>query len=440
MKLSIRVLGSAVAGGLLVIALGGAVTSAFVLKALSSFSAQWDTFTRGMSGPEIESLTQTANFMQLLVLGGSIATISTLFAVGLYFMWFTNRKVVGPMVTLTGTMDALAKGNTNVEVPFLSAGDEIGVMAHAVGEMKENAIARLELEAKQKQMEEQAKADQQKEMQKIAAAFEEEIEDIARSVAEAAEKIGDIGGALNKSVVSTKDKSTAVSAAAGQASSNVQNISEAAQQLSGSIRSVTQTLNETAGAAENCARHAQESQKQIDSLQGAVDEIDSVIQAINDIAEQTNLLALNATIEAARAGEAGKGFAVVASEVKSLASQTQNMTDTITVKVNAIKNITCTTIEGMNSVIEQIDAVNDKTNAVATAMDSQNGATTEITDNIRKTATGTRDVSDGIQSISVIADESVTIAGTLEKTSNDLLSGAMKMEAILETFLNKLRQ
>lgn len=440
MKVSIRLLGSIVAGGLLCVALGGAATSAFVLKALSTFSANWESFTANMQGEEIDALSSSVSFMQFLVLGGSIATISTLFFVGAFFMWFTNRKVVGPMLALTKTMDSLAKGDTSVDIPFLNSGDEIGVMASAVENMKENTLERIKLESHQKDLETQSEAKRREEMGKLAHAFEQDVDNISKTVADSAEGISDIGSKMNESVHHTKDKSVEVLSAAGHANDNVQNIATAAEKLSSSILEVTRTVNETAKTAKMCADQARDSQQQIHSLQAAVDEIDSVIQAINDIAEQTNLLALNATIEAARAGEAGKGFAVVASEVKNLASQTQNMTDNITEKVNSIKEIANRTTEGMNSVISQIEDVDAKANSVAQAMDSQNAATSEITQNIQLTAQETQNVSSGIQNIGTIADQSVAISASLENTSQALLAGSMKMEAVLESFLNKLRQ
>ena len=121
MHISIRKLGSTVAAGLLCISIGGAITSAFVLNALTDFSNQWAAFTQNYKGDDIESLSQSVDLMHFLVLGGSIATISTLFAVGLFFMWFTNKKVVDPMVNLTKTMDQLANGNTDTDIPYIDA-------------------------------------------------------------------------------------------------------------------------------------------------------------------------------------------------------------------------------------------------------------------------------------------------------------------------------
>lgn len=438
MKISIRLLGSTVAAGLMCVAIGGAATSAFVLKALTEFNARWSEFTQGMEGENIDALSSTVSLMHFLVLGGSIATISTLFIVGAFFMWFTNRKVVKPMVTLTATMDQLADGNTDINVPYIGAGDEIGVMAHAVGTMKENAIARITLERQQKEMEERNKALRQEEMQKLAQVFESKMVEISKTVADASNQIKAIANMLSGSVHATKDKSSNVSTAANETSANMKQISESVDRLSSSLQEVNQSVSTTATAAQSCAREAQESRERVDGLHSAVEEIDSVIKEINDIAEQTNLLALNATIEAARAGEAGKGFSVVASEVKNLANQTQGMTEEINTKVTTIKQITEMFINSINQIIERIENVDVQTANVARTVDQQNVATSEINENIRRSVSGTQNVSDGITGISEIADQSVAIAKRLDETSSLLLSGSQSLEKALHDFLHEM--
>ena len=113
-----------------------------------------------------------------------------------------------------------------------------------------------------------------------------------------------------------------------------------------------------------------------------------MIKLINGIAEQTNLLALNATIEAARAGEAGKGFAVVASEVKELAQETARATEDISQRVEAIQADTAGAVDAISQISTVIGEINDFQATIAAAVEEQTATTNEMNRNVAEAASG----------------------------------------------------
>ena len=213
----------------------------------------------------------------------------------------------------------------------------------------------------------------------------------------------------------------------------------ATEDLSSSVKEISQNVSDTAKAARSCADSALDSQHKLSGLQCAVGDIDGVIQAINDVAEQTNLLALNATIEAARAGEAGKGFAVVASEVKTLAGETHKMTEEISNKVEEIKSSAMETIDAVTKIIEQINSVDSQTGGVAAAVEEQNSSTEEISRNIQNAAVRTDDVSRNIEEVKRVASESASSTEALQKSAGHLSEQALELKSAMQEFLSEIR-
>ena len=166
----------------------------------------------------------------------------------------------------------------------------------------------------------------------------------------------------------------------------------------------------------------------IQALADQTQKIGFIVGTIDEIAAQTNLLALNAAIEAARAGEAGRGFAVVADEVRALASRTTKSTQEISSMVSQIQNDANVATQSMessvsnmntvaekageletslNSVLDKVNAVNTQITQIATAAEEQTTATSEISTNMQGITTATQIVFDKSQSAIATTEKSV---------------------------------
>lgn len=203
-------------------------------------------------------------------------------------------------------------------------------------------------------------------------------------------------------------------------------------------------VERTVEGMRDIAKSVEESAGTIEELGKSSDQIGEIITVINDIADQTNLLALNAAIEAARAGEHGKGFAVVADEVRKLAERTTKATKEIREKIELIQERTAGAVEAMNSgrkdvetgvglaseageslraIVDMVKSVSDMIQQIAAAQEQQSAAAGEVSANMENIATVSQEAS-----VSVL--ETSNAAGELSKIVSELqaVTGQFKLQ------------
>ena len=191
--------------------------------------------------------------------------------------------------------------------------------------------------------------------------------------------------------------------------------------------------------ATGAVEKASEAAQRVDTLRETATKIGDVVRLISDIAEQTNLLALNATIEAARAGEAGKGFAVVASEVKSLATQTASATEEIGSQINEMQLATTSAVTAVEEISATVKQINEISTAIAAAVEEQSAATNEISRNAAEASTGTEEVSRNIEQVNELAAETGVAASSVLTASDELAVQAKTLRQEVDNFLKEVR-
>ena len=263
--------------------------------------------------------------------------LAVIIAVQMLLGWLVARAIVRPIGLLTNALQAMATGTLTEEIAGRNREDEIGDIARAVEKIREYTAAEAARRAEEAESERQEREAQRREMTaRLAREFEEQVGSIVTSVSTAAGELEASASEMARLAQETRNSSATVAVASGTASQEVQSVAAASEQLSASIREVSSLTTRSGAVATEADRHARSTQDIVASLASKAAQIQSVVDIIKAIAEQTNLLALNATIEAARAGEAGKGFAVVASEVKALAGQTAKATEEIAEQINSV--------------------------------------------------------------------------------------------------------
>ena len=270
------------------------------------------------------------------------------------------------------------------------------------------------------------------------AAFRERVENLLRTVADSASEMRATAAGLFNASDHTSQRAESAVQTSNEASINVKTAASAANELTSSIAEIGQRLNQTAEVVRLAVGEAHATNQDIGALAQGAQKVGDVTKLIRSIAEQTNLLALNATIEAARAGEAGRGFAVVASEVKSLAVQTAKATEDISSQIIEVQNSTGKAVEAIGRISQRMAEINNYTSAVAAAVQQQNAATSEISQNVTSAAGGATLIVTVLSEVAAATTETQHSAQTVLAASESVEKAAANLRSEVEGFLTKV--
>ena len=249
-----------------------------------------------------------------------------------------------------------------------------------------------------------------------------QLERAANSVAGGAEATAATLSTIRQRTNALTDRT---SAAQGTATT----FSHAADKFTQSAQGIGSQVRDAGKLADQASDAAREASANVDRLRESSAAIGNVVNLIAQIARQTTLLALNSTIEAARAGEAGRGFAVVATEVKALAVQTQNATEEITKKIEALQRDAAGSVDAVHRISQAIEAIRPVFENVNGAVAEQSATTGEMADNAASASSFIGSVGDSATEIDHATKEAEVHGESVAKAGRAVTTFAQKLKS-----------
>lgn len=340
------------------------------------------------------------------------------------------RNLTTPLSVAVDQLGLIASGDFTRPVPekFLRMKDEIGKLTQAVDQLQSRIrplLSGLKTDAKTLASNSETLSAASEEIASSSGEVAKAIQQVASGASEQADHLQEILGLIENITTSLERVNTEL----GRVTANSEETSRLADTGKKELDSLIVSIKGVREAFKIVV-------ERLEVLKGSVSQVEEILEVINGIAEQTNLLALNAAIEAARAGEAGRGFAVVADEVRKLAEQSRASSDKISVLLNNITSetneVVSTSEEVTRQIASQLDNV-DHTNKAFDAILKSVAAIAPIIEATYREMDSTMKakdvVLDRVQSVSAVSEEASASAQEISASAEELSASTQEIAA-----------
>jgi methyl-accepting chemotaxis protein len=366
------------------------------------------------------------------------------------------RRLIAYMQEMAGAADQMADGNLTVDVTPQSERDQLGnafsrMIANLRGLISQVQEGSAQVAAASEQIsgasEQAAQATQQVAgtVQQVAQGTAQQTQSTTQAGAQVDQMTSAIDGIAkgsqeqSRGIERVSASAAQMSAAVEQVAANAQASATASEQAASTAQSGAHTVRQAVDAIGAIKNTVTDVGVKVNQMQEYSSQIGAIVETIDDIAEQTNLLALNAAIEAARAGEQGRGFAVVADEVRKLAERSGKATKEIAGLIGNVQTGTEQMVQAMTANLQQVEVgsgfAGEAGEALGEILKAANLVTSqvkEIAAAVENMSTATNELMSGIDSVSAVVEENTAATEELAASSNEVSAAMQSVAAVSE--------
>ena len=386
-----------------------------------------------------------------------VGTVSAFVLLGLAGFVIT-RNISGPLRELSGAADKIAVGDLAVNISSNGRSDEVGVLANTFSRMTTSLQGMADVATKIAARDLRVVVKRQSDKDVLGNAFVAMVDNLRQATSELSEGVNVLSSSGSEILASTAQVASGaaeVGTAIVQTTSTIEEVKQTALVSSQKAKSVSESAQKAVHTAQEGKKSVDASldgmkriQTQMESIADSVvklseqgQAIGEIIATVNDLAEQSNLLAVNAAIEAAKAGDQGKGFAVVAQEVKSLAEQSKQATAQIRTILGDVQKATTgavlTTEQGNKAVdagVKQSAEAGEAIKSLADIITEAAQAATQIAASSQQQLVGTDQVAAAMESIKQASMQNAAGTKQAEAAARNLHELGQKLRRLVEQY------
>ncbi len=371
------------------------------------------------AGENVQESRQTIISSNQFIQNASILILIVGALSGGILSWLISKAIVNPIETMRSTISSIEQKSDLTQTISIDSSDEIGEISASINSMLKNFRSLIS-----------------------------QVADRTIQVKSSAENMASIAVTTSQGATRQQSESTRAAEAMDDMTSTVENVSRLASEVTEAVLLANTNVNQGTEVITNVLKSINDIESfvvkvagVIQQLNGESEKIGSVLDVIRSIADQTNLLALNAAIEAARAGEQGRGFAVVADEVRSLANRTQNSTEEIQQMIETLQSNAQNAVSMMEEGQKQTEktvslaaVAGDSLEAINSAIDKISAISRQTEEAMQQQNQTTQGVNTNIHEISTISSETASQAKQVTDASGQLVELSTQLESIINQF------